>query len=75
MRVVDPTSENKLWSAGSQATMIGWGDTGFESDSESLLETTAPMRSDVDCSNAYGSAEASTRTTMVCAGNGSTDTC
>ena len=57
------TGENPLWSAGRQATIIGWGDTGDGSDvSQVLLETTAPMRSDLDCGNAYGTAAtASTR--------------
>jgi secreted trypsin-like serine protease len=70
------TGENPLWSAGRQATIVGWGDTETGSDSQVLLETTAPMRSDLDCGNAYGTAaDGFHSTTMVCAGDGSTDTC
>jgi secreted trypsin-like serine protease len=69
------TGENPLWSAGRQATIVGWGETG-SGVSQTLLETTAPMRSDLDCGNAYGTAaDGFHSTTMVCAGDGSTDTC
>jgi secreted trypsin-like serine protease len=69
------TGENPLWSAGRQATIIGWGETG-SGVSQDLLETTAPMRSDLDCGNAYGTAaDGFHPTTMTCAGDGSTDTC
>jgi secreted trypsin-like serine protease len=70
------TGENPLWSPGRQATIIGWGDTETGDVSQVLLETTAPMRSDLDCGNAYGTAaDGFHSTTMVCAGDGSTDTC
>ena len=70
------TGENPLWSPGRQATIIGWGDTETGDVSQDLLETTAPMRSDLDCGNAYGTAaDGFHSTTMVCAGDGSTDTC
>ena len=69
--------EDSLWAPGKQATLIGWGDlfTGQNFGSEALLETTAPMRSDEDCGadSAYGSEFHPA--TMVCAGNGSSDTC
>jgi secreted trypsin-like serine protease len=69
------TGENPLWSAGRQATIVGWGETG-SGVSQTLLETSAPMRSDLDCGNAYGTAaDGFHSTTMVCAGDGSTDTC
>jgi secreted trypsin-like serine protease len=69
------TGENPLWSAGKQATIIGWGETG-SGVSQELLETTAPMRSDLDCGNAYGTAaDGFHSSTMTCAGDGSTDTC
>jgi secreted trypsin-like serine protease len=69
------TGENPLWSAGRQATIVGWGETG-SGVSQTLLETTAPMRSDLDCGNAYGTApDGFHSATMVCAGDGSTDTC
>ena len=67
------TGENPLWSAGKQATLIGWGDTGLSSESQVLLETTTPMRSDTDCANAYHSDFSATE--AVCAGDGNTDTC
>jgi secreted trypsin-like serine protease len=67
------TGENPLWSAGRQATLIGWGDTGLSSESQVLLETTTPMRSDTDCANAYHSDFSSAE--AVCAGDGQTDTC
>ena len=77
MRVIRP-SETALWEPGDIATIIGWGvtETGFESDD--LLEATAPIRSDADCTNAYGAAFV--QSTMVCAGaadpdSGSSDTC
>jgi secreted trypsin-like serine protease len=70
------TGENPLWSAGRQATLIGWGNTESGNDSQVLLETTAPMRSDLDCGNAYGTGAGGFHSaTMVCAGDGSTDTC
>jgi secreted trypsin-like serine protease len=67
------TGENPLWSAGRQATLIGWGDTGLTSKSPVLLETTTPMRSDTDCANAYQSDFSAAE--AVCAGDGNTDTC
>src|SRR3954447_4501216 len=74
--------EGPLWSAGRQSTLLGWGDTGLASESQVLLETTAPMRSDTDCASAYGSdfdgddADVpGDDATMVCAGDGNTDTC
>jgi secreted trypsin-like serine protease len=72
MRLVT-TGEGPLWSADKQATLIGWGDTGLTSESPVLLETTAPMRSDTDCANAYHSDFNATE--AVCAGAGGTDTC
>jgi secreted trypsin-like serine protease len=70
--------ETSLWSAGKQATVIGWGltvDGDDTSDSQVLLETVAPMRADQDCSapSAYGTDFHAT--TMVCAGDGTSDTC
>ena len=61
------TGENPLWSDGRQATIIGWGETG-SGVSQTLLETTAPMRSDLDCGNAYGTGtDGFHSTTMTCA--------
>jgi secreted trypsin-like serine protease len=73
------TGEDPLWSPGRQATIIGWGVTETGSDSQALLETTAPMRNDGDCFNAYLTDDRVhsefNPATMVCAGEGSTDTC
>ena len=73
--MIEP-AETSLWSPGRQATLIGWGQTvdgDSGSDSQILLEATAPMRSDIDCAAAYeGDFNPAT---MVCAGDGSTDTC
>jgi secreted trypsin-like serine protease len=79
MRVI-AASEDIFWAPTRQATLIGWGDTTRTGgdDSPTLLETTAPMRSDADCANAYRSSSVSSDfhpDTMVCAGDGATDTC
>ena len=82
LRVIE-ADEASLWAPGKQATLIGWGDLFFGQNlgSEELLETTAPMRSDADCEAAYdpdgeGSDPSDFRpASMVCAGNGSSDTC
>ena len=82
LRLIE-ADEASLWAPGKQATLIGWGDLFFGQNlgSEELLETTAPMRSDVDCEAAYdpdgeGSDPSDFRpASMVCAGNGSSDTC
>ena len=77
LRLIDATGEASLWAPGKRATLIGWGDLfdGQNFGSDVLLETTAPMRSDPDCEadSAYGSDFH--RATMVCAGNGNSDTC
>jgi secreted trypsin-like serine protease len=74
--------EAPLWADGKPATVIGWGDTGLASESQVLLETIAPMRSDAECGTAYGgdfdgddTAVPGDDGTMVCAGEGPTDTC
>jgi trypsin len=75
LRLIDE-DETSLWSTGRSATLIGWGlteDGNNNSDSEILLEATAPMRSDEDCADAYGTDF--DPGTMVCAGDGATDTC
>jgi secreted trypsin-like serine protease len=75
MRLIE-AAETGLWAPGRQARLIGWGltDPGDNSsDSQALLETSAPMRSDTDCQAGYGSDFHPA--SMVCAGDGSTDTC
>ena len=76
MRLIEG-GETSLWAPARQSTLIGWGNTFNSpgSDSQFLLETTAPMRSDADCEagSAYGFDFH--RATMVCAGDGTSDTC
>jgi secreted trypsin-like serine protease len=80
MRVIEEDeAEASLWAPGKQSTLIGWGltvDGDDNSDSQVLLETSAPMRSDADCSAAYEFSNPSFNpATMVCAGDGNSDTC
>jgi hypothetical protein len=79
MRLIEE-GESRLWAPGRQSTVIGWGRTiagDANSDSQLLLETTAPMRSDGDCAAAYVSGSGSDfhPASMVCAGDGNSDTC
>ena len=80
LRVIE-AAETSLWEPGKQATLVGWGDTinGVNSASDVLLETTAPMRADATCEEAYDDGPPGDSDfhadTMVCAGDGSTDTC
>jgi trypsin len=67
-------ADTALWSAGAQATIIGWGKTETGSQSPtSLREAQAPMVSDGSCAFAWPSDFSSA--SMVCAGGQSTDTC
>jgi trypsin len=66
-------AEAALWSAGVQATVIGWGVTETGSQSASLREAQVPMLADGSCSSAWGSYFSSA--SMVCAGGQSTDSC
>ena len=77
MRLIE-AGETSLWASGTRSTLIGWGDTvdGGDDPSEALLETTAPMRTDADCSVAYARSNPTFNpATMVCAGDGTSDTC
>jgi trypsin len=83
MRMID-TDEDAVWSAGRVATLIGWGDTDpgpAQVTSPVLLETTEPMRSDGDCDALYDETDLDPdnryfhAATMVCAGDGVSDTC
>jgi secreted trypsin-like serine protease len=66
--------DTALWSAGAQATIIGWGKTETGSQSPtSLREAQAPMVSDGSCAVAWPWDFSSA--SMVCAGGQSTDTC
>ena len=66
-------AEAALWSAGVQATVIGWGVTETGSQSATLREAQVPMLADGSCASAWGSYFSST--SMVCAGGQSTDSC
>jgi secreted trypsin-like serine protease len=67
-------ADTALWSAGAQATIIGWGKTETGSQSPtSLREAQAPMVSDGSCAVAWPSDFSPA--SMVCAGGQSTDTC
>ena len=76
MRLIE-ADETGLWAAGRTSTLIGWGRTANVpgSDSRFLLETTAPMRADLTCSDPSAYGTDFHPATMVCAGDGSSDTC
>jgi secreted trypsin-like serine protease len=74
------TDEDALWSNGRLATVVGWGRIFSGGPASNvLLEANAPMRADAPCVTAYATdpfAETNIDpTSMVCAGDGSTDTC
>ncbi|MDX6690488.1 MAG: hypothetical protein QOG15_1945 [Solirubrobacteraceae bacterium] len=68
-------SETALWSPGTLAAIIGWGTTCSASCgvTTTLKEAGVPITSDSACASDYGSDFIAA--TMVCAGNGITDTC
>jgi hypothetical protein len=66
-------ADTALWSAGAQATIVGWGVTETGSQSASLREAQVPMVTDGSCAAAWFSYFRSA--SMVCAGGTSTDTC
>ena len=75
VKIVGP-DENALWSAGTLATIVGWGDTSEGGDAADIIqEARVPITTDAYCAGAYGSDfEAES---MVCAGypEGGVDTC
>jgi trypsin len=67
--------ERSLWSAGTLATIAGWGVTEEGGDApDTLQEAQVPITTDAYCDGAYSNFDAST---MVCAGypEGGVDTC
>ncbi len=67
--------ERSIWSAGTLATIAGWGVTEEGGDAPDILqEAEVPITTDAYCANAYSNFDAST---MVCAGfpEGGVDTC
>ncbi len=78
MRVVDrrvvPGGETELWAPGVTATILGWGKTSSAGGTSNLLRTAqVPVRTDADCENVFHSFF--DPTSMVCAGDGSSDAC
>jgi secreted trypsin-like serine protease len=72
LRLIE-ADESALWTAGKDATIIGWGTTENGALSDQLLEATVPMVSDAGCTDVWGNSFRAA--TMVCAGGGETDTC
>ena len=67
--------ERGLWTAGTLATIAGWGVTEEDGDApDTLQEANVPITTDAYCDGAYSDFDAST---MVCAGypEGGVDTC
>ena len=67
--------ERGLWTAGTLATIAGWGTTSEGGDApDTLQEAQVPITTDAYCDGAYSDFDAST---MVCAGypQGGVDTC
>ncbi len=68
-------SERSLWTAGTVATIAGWGATSEGGNAPNTLqEAQVPITTDAYCASAYSNFDA---TTMVCAGypEGGVDTC
>jgi secreted trypsin-like serine protease len=75
LRIVS-ASEPGLWAAGTIATIIGWGQTCTNCGaSTTLLEAKVPIVSDASCLSDLSYGTAFSATTMLCAGNATTDTC
>jgi secreted trypsin-like serine protease len=66
-------AEAALWSAGTQATIIGWGVTEDGRQATSLREAQVPVVGDDSCGSDWLSSFSPA--SMVCAGGGSSDTC
>lgn len=67
-------NESALWAPGTIATIIGWGATCSTCPTTTRLqEAGVPIVSDATCSSAYGNGFVAP--SMLCAGNGVTDTC
>ena len=67
--------ERGIWTAGTVATIVGWGLTEENGDPPAILqEAQVPITTDAYCSGAYGAFDGRT---MVCAGypQGGVDTC
>ena len=70
------TDEIAKWTPPASATIVGWGTTSSGGPtSNELLKATAPMVADSACESESSYGPDFDRNTMVCAGNGDTDTC
>ncbi|HEY7708092.1 MAG TPA: trypsin-like serine protease [Gaiellaceae bacterium] len=69
------TNETAKWADGVIARIIGWGVTESGQPSDELLEADAPMRADSVCQSPSSYGPTFFASSMVCAGDGSTDTC
>ena len=70
------TDETAKWAPGTMARIIGWGTTSYGgSSSNLLLEADAPIRADQTCQSLSSYGPTFYADSMVCAGDGTTDTC
>ncbi|MEA2150620.1 MAG: tryptase [Solirubrobacteraceae bacterium] len=77
MRLI-AASESALWSPGTVATVLGWGSSVFQgAATPQLQQAGVAINRDLDCAAAYplGVSEAFDPSSMLCAGDGATDTC
>ncbi len=76
LRMIEP-SETSLWSAGTNAVVVGWGTTCASgcSTTTQLRQATVPIVADATCGSAARYGGEFHAATMVCAGSGPTDTC
>ncbi|MTD46878.1 trypsin-like serine protease [Conexibacter sp. W3-3-2] len=71
IRVVQPGQESR-WSAGTTATVIGWGSASFQAPATNpnLQQVEVPIQSDRTCNATYQNTFGYDPATMLCAGNG-----
>jgi hypothetical protein len=77
MRLI-AASESALWSPGTVATVVGWGSSVYGgAATPQLQQAGVAIDRDLDCAVAYppGVSEAFDPSSMLCAGDGRTDTC
>ncbi|HET9323830.1 MAG TPA: trypsin-like serine protease [Gaiellaceae bacterium] len=69
--------EGARWASGTTARIVGWGATSSngQNPSTSLLQADVPIRPDAVCSDPSSYGGDFDPSTMVCAGNGTADTC
>jgi secreted trypsin-like serine protease len=77
MRLVSD-AETALWAPGTVATVLGWGAAVFRGPQQTQLQQAGvPVITDDACAGAYPASTPNSfdATTMVCAGDGTADTC